>query len=68
MTSLNIEALEHCRRNLMDANALMDIKPKYLIVSPALRARALRLMFYRAPIRKGASPRKRKYAINWRMK
>jgi len=69
MTDLTLEALQDVLRKLHTfgtEDRCIAHKPKMLYVPPALYKRALRVLFYKKPMRKGSGARKRKHNLYWR--
>lgn len=70
MTDLTEESLEATLTKL--ANMVDDIgnriavRPSHFIVPPSMLKQALKIMYYKPPIRRVTGRRKRKLALYWR--
>ena len=70
MTDLTQESLEDALSNL--ANMLesaadrITARPTHLIVPPSMLKQALKVMYYKPPIKRVTGRRKRKLALYWR--
>ena len=65
MTGLTLESLEAAIQAMVSHDAIA-LKPTKLLVQPALLKQALRILYYKKPIRRCSGMRKRKLRLYWR--
>ena len=71
MSDLSEQVLEDCIRDFEEhvgQKLILSLKPTKLIVPRSMFRKAMRLLFYRPPIRKANGMRARKRALYWRGK
>jgi phage major head subunit gpT-like protein len=70
MQELTEDSLTEVLQRLADQVAAVEdrlaVQPTHLLVPPSMLKRALKIMYYKPPIRRVSGARKRKLALYWR--